>query len=40
MRPRPFAWIGLALILGPAAISGTSRAEPPPAEKTPDLLAA
>ena len=40
MRPRPVAWIGLALILGPAAISGTSRAEAPPAEKTPDLLAA
>jgi len=39
MRPRPFAWIALALILGPAAISGTSRAEAPPAE-TPDLLAA
>ena len=40
MRPRPFAWIALALILGPAAISGVSRAEAPPVEKPPDLLAA
>lgn len=39
MRPRPFAWIALAFVLGPAAISGTSRAEPP-VETPPDLLAA
>jgi hypothetical protein len=30
MRRRPFAWIALAVSLGAAAISGTSRAETPP----------
>jgi hypothetical protein len=40
MRVRPFAWIVLALVLGPAAVSRTSRAAAPPAAETPDVLAA
>ncbi|HET6900806.1 MAG TPA: hypothetical protein VFK70_20790, partial [Vicinamibacteria bacterium] len=40
MRPRPFAWIALALVLGPTAVARTTRAEAPPAAETPDVLAA
>jgi len=39
MRLRPFAWIAVALVLGPAAVSGRSRAEAP-AQTAPDVLAA